>query len=182
MAPNLDSCGYLVDGDGLIGCLMRTLLFLAMGLSAVASTMTADASMQAQVQSYAEMVCGTNLKTGHPEEASAKKRCISGLTKLGKNAFKIAAPSIQKRKKESDFFLCIRGHTTDRAEIKQAAREHGREIKTMPKTPHHIKCPRLDRLRKAIQKPLDKSLFFGQTILKTGDAKAGIYMAFTESK
>ena len=58
MAPNLDSCGYLVDGDGLIGCLMRTLLFVALGLSAVASTMTADASMQAQVQSYAEMVAG----------------------------------------------------------------------------------------------------------------------------
>ena len=109
MAPNLDSCCYLVDGVSLIGCQMRTLLFVALGLSALASTMTADASMQAQVQSYAEMVCGTNLKTGNPEEPSAKKRCISGLTKLGKNAFKLAAPSIQKCKQESDFFLCIRG-------------------------------------------------------------------------
>ena len=138
----------------MIGCLMRTLFFVALGLSAVASTMTADASMQAQVQSYAEMVCGTNLKTGHPEEASAKERCISGLTKLGKNAFKLAAPSIQKCKKESDFFLCIRGHTTDRAEIKQAAREHGREIKTMSKTPHHLNSPRLNRLGEAIQQVL----------------------------
>ena len=107
--------------------------------------------MQAQVQSYAEMVCGTNLKTGHPEEASAKKRCISGLMRLGKNAFKLASPSIQKCKQEANFFACIRGHTTDRAEIKQAAREHGREIKTMSKTPHHINSPRLDRLGEEIQ-------------------------------
>ena len=132
---------------------MRTLL-LALGLSALASTMTADASMQAQVQSYAEMVCGTNLKTGNPEEPSAKKRCISGLMKLGNNAFKLAAPSIQKCKQEANFFACIRGHTTDRAEIKQAAREHGREIKTMSKTPHHINSPRLDKLSEAIQKVL----------------------------
>ena len=150
---------------------MRTLFFVALGLSAVASTMTADASMQAQVQSYAEMVCGTNLKTGHPEEASAKKRCISGLTKLGKNAFKLAAPSIQKCKKESDFFLCIRGHTTDRAEIKQAAREHGREIKTMSKTPHHINSPRLDRLGEAIQHVLGQRSILWSNNSKTWGCK-----------
>jgi hypothetical protein len=84
--------------------------------------MTADASMQAQVQSYAEMVCGTNLKTGNPEEPSAKKRCISGLMKLGKNTFKLAAPSIQKCKQEANFFSCIKGHSTDTTRIKQAAR------------------------------------------------------------
>ena len=155
----------------MIGCLMRTLFFVALGLSAVASTMTADASMQAQVQSYAEMVCGTNLKTGHPEEASAKKRCISGLTKLGKNAFKLAAPSIQKCKKESDFFLCIRGHTTDRAEIKQAAREHGREIKTMSKTPHHINSPRLNRLGEAIQHVLGQRSILWSNNSKTWGCK-----------
>ena len=130
---------------------MRTLLFVALGLSAVASTMTADASMQAQVQSYAEMVCGTNLKTGNPEEPSAKKRCISGLMKLGKNAFKLASPSIQKCKQKANFFSCIKGHTTDTARIKQAAREHGREIKTMSTTPHHLNSPRLDRLGETIQ-------------------------------
>jgi hypothetical protein len=130
---------------------MRTLLFVALGLSAVASTMTADASMQAQVESYAEMVCGTNLKTGNPEEPSAKKRCISGLMKLGKNAFKVASPSIQKCKQEANFFSCIKGHTTDTTRIKQAAREHGREIKTMSKTPHHLNSPRLDRLGETIQ-------------------------------
>ena len=150
---------------------MRTLLFVALGLSAVGSTMTADASMQAQVQSYAEMVCGTNLKTGHPEEASAKKRCISGLTKLGKNAFKLAAPSIQKCKKESDFFLCVRGHTTDRAEIKQAAREHGREIKTMSKTPHHINSPRLDRLGETIQHVLGQRSILWSNNSKTWGCK-----------
>ena len=150
---------------------MRTLLFVALGLSAVGSTMTADASMQAQVQSYAEMVCGTNLKTGHPEKASAKKRCISGLTKLGKNAFKLAAPSIQKCKKESDFFLCIRGHTTDRAEIKQAAREHGREIKTMSKTPHHINSPRLNRLGEAIQQVLGQRSILWSNNSKTWGCK-----------
>ena len=155
----------------MIGCLMRTLLFVALGLSGLASTMTADASMQAQVQSYAEMVCGTNLKTGHREEASAKKRCISGLTKLGKNAFKLAAPSIQKCKKESDFFLCIRGHTTDRAEIKQAAREHGREIKTMSKTPHHINSPRLNRLGEAIQHVLGQRSILWSNNSKTWGCK-----------
>jgi hypothetical protein len=72
--------------DSLIGCLMCTLLYVALSLSSITSTMTADASMQAQVQSYAEMVCGTNLKTGNAEKPSAKKRCISGLMKLGKNA------------------------------------------------------------------------------------------------
>ncbi|QNJ25248.1 hypothetical protein SynSYN20_00910 [Synechococcus sp. SYN20] len=66
--------------------------------------------MHAQIQSYAEMVCGTNLKTGHPEEASAKKRCISGLMRIGKNAFKLASPSIQKCKQESDFFYALETH------------------------------------------------------------------------
>jgi len=108
--------------------------------------MTANASMQAQVQSYAEMVCGTNLKTGNAEKPSAKKRCISGLMKLGKNAFKLAAPSIQKCKQETNFLSCIKGHTTDRAGIKQAAREHGQEIKTMSTTPHHLDSTRLKKL------------------------------------
>jgi len=105
MAPNIDSCCYLVDRVGLIGCLMRTLLFVALGLPAVASTMTADASMQAQVQSYAEMVCGTNLKTGNPEEPSAKKRCISGLMKLGKNAFKARFTKHPKMQARSKFLF-----------------------------------------------------------------------------
>ena len=143
-----------MDGDGLIGCLMRTLLFVELGLSSLASTMTADASMQAQVQSYAEMVCGTNLKTGNPEEPSAKKRCISGLIKLRKNAFKLAAPSIQRCKQEANFFSCIKGHTTDTTRIKQAAEEHGREIKTMSRTPHHLNSPRLNRLEEAIHQVL----------------------------
>ena len=138
----------------MIGCLMRTLLFVALVLSSLASTMTADASMQAQVQSYAEMVCGTNLKTGNPEEPSAKKRCISGLMKLRKNVFKLAAPSIQRCKQEANFFSCIKGHTTDRTRIKQVAEEHGREIKMMSTTPHHLNSPRLNRLGEAIQQVL----------------------------
>ena len=60
--------------------------------------------------------------------------------------------------------------------------EHGREIKTMSKTHHHINSPRLDRLGEEIQHVLGKGPFLGQTILKPGDAKEGIYMAITESK
>ena len=133
--------------------------------------MTADASMQAQVQSYAEMVCGTNLKTGDPEEPSAKKRCISGLVKLGKNAFKISSPSIQKCKPKTNFFSCIQGHTTDRAEIKQAAREHGREIKTMSTTPHHLNSPRLNRLGEAIQQVLGQRSILWSNKSKTWGCK-----------
>ena len=161
---------------------MRTLLFITLGLTSLASTMTADASMQAQVQSYAEMVCGTNLKTGNPEEPSAKKRCISGLMKLGKNAFKLASPSIQKCKQEANFFSCIKGHTTDTARIKQAARDHGREIKTMSTTPHHLNSPRLDRLGEAIQHVLGQRSILWSNNSKLGDAKVEIYMAITASK
>ncbi|MAK15885.1 MAG: hypothetical protein CL860_04410 [Cyanobium sp. MED195] len=143
-----------MEGDGLIGYLTHTLLFEALGLSAVASTMTADTSMQAQVQSFAEMVCRTSLKIVNPEEPSVKKRCISELMKLGKNAFKLASPSIQKCKQEANFFSCIKSRTTDTTRIKQSAREHGREIKTVPKTPHYLNNLMLDRLGEAIQKVL----------------------------
>ena len=161
---------------------MRTLVFVALGLSSLALTMTADASMQAQVQSYAEMVCGTNLKTGNPEEPLAKKRCISGLTKLGINAFKVAAPSIQKCKQEANFFSCIKGHTTNRSRIKQTAREHGREIKTMSTTPHHLDSPRLEKLGEAIQQVLGQRSILWPNNSKSGDVKAEIYMAITELK
>ena len=38
----------------------------------------------AQVKAYAEMICGTNLKTAEIEDPEIKKRCMSGLIKLGK--------------------------------------------------------------------------------------------------
>ena len=38
----------------------------------------------AQIKAYAEMICGTNLKTAKTEEPEIKKRCMSGLIKLGK--------------------------------------------------------------------------------------------------
>lgn len=61
----------------------------------------------AQVQSYAEMICGTNLNTAESEDPEKKRRCISGLVRLGRKSFQISGKSIQKCKDQADFF-CLR--------------------------------------------------------------------------
>ena len=52
----------------------------------------------------------------------------------------------------------------------------------MSTTPHHLDSPRLDKLGLQSNKSLGKDLFFGQTILKAGDARVEIYMAIAELK
>ena len=94
---------------------------IALATSLIALSMQylrpANASVDAQVQSYAEMVCGTNLKTGNLEEQEVKQRCIHGLRALGIQAFKLAASSIQKCKGHPNFLTCIKGHTSDNDRI-----------------------------------------------------------------
>ena len=105
----------------------------------------------AQVKSYAEMICGTNLKTAEPEELETKKRCISGLVRLGKKAFKVSGTSIQRCKAEADFFGCVKGHTSDASRFARAAREHAVEIRSISQTPHHLNSPRLEKLGQTIK-------------------------------
>jgi len=131
---------------------------IALATSLIALSMQclrpANASVDAQVQSYAEMVCGTNLKTGNLEEPEVKQRCIDGLRALGSQSFKLAASSIQKCKGYPNFLTCIKGHTSDTDRIKQRARAHSREIRSMSLTPHHLYSPRLEKLGLTIKKVL----------------------------
>lgn len=108
----------------------------------------------AQVQSYAEMICGTNFNTAEPEDPEKKRRCISGLVRLGRKSFQISGKSIQKCKAQADFFGCIQNHTSDASRIAMAAREHAVEIRTMSLTPHHLNSPRLERLGQTIKEVL----------------------------
>lgn len=108
----------------------------------------------AQVQSYAEMICGTNLNTAESEDPEKKRRCISGLVRLGRKSFQISGKSIQKCKDQADFFACMQNHTSDASRITRAAREHAVEIRTMSLTPHHLNSPRLERLGQTIKEVL----------------------------
>ena len=69
----------------------------------------------AQVQSYAEMICGTNLNTAEPEDPEKKRRCISGLVRLGRKSFQVSGKSIQKCKDKPIFLL--HSHHTDASRI-----------------------------------------------------------------
>jgi len=109
------------------------------------------ASANPQVRSYAEMICGTNLRTAEAEDPEIKKRCISGLVKLGNNALKVSGLSIQRCKANADFFDCIKNHTSDASRLTRAAREHAREIRTLSLTPHHLENDRLERLGQTIK-------------------------------
>ena len=64
-------------------------------------------------KSYADMICGTYLKTAEPEDPEIKMRCISGLVRLGKKALRVSGSSIQRCKAEANFFSCISGYTSD---------------------------------------------------------------------
>ena len=68
--------------------------------------MPAQAWANAQVKAYAEMICGTNLKTADTEDPEIKKRCMSGLMSLGKKALRVSGSSIQRCKDKADFFRC----------------------------------------------------------------------------
>ena len=68
-------------------------------------------------------------------------------------------------------FYALEATPQIRAEIKQAAREHGREIKTMSKTPHHINSPRLNRLGEAIQQVLGQRSILWSNNSKTWGCK-----------
>ena len=59
---------------------IKTSLYLLPLLALIPAQTLANA----QVKAYAEMICGTNLKTAEIEDPEIKKRCISGLIKLGK--------------------------------------------------------------------------------------------------
>ena len=108
----------------------------------------------AQVQSYAEMICGTNLKTAEPEDPEIKKRCISGLVRLGKKTLRVSGSSIQRCKAEADFFSCINGRTSVANRLPRTAREHAVEIRSISLTPHHLYSPRLEQLGQAIKEVL----------------------------
>ena len=125
----------------------------------------------AQVQSYAEMICGTNLKTAEPEDPETKKRCISGLVRLGRQSFQVSGSSIQKCKAQLDFFGCIQSHTSDASRRARAAREHAVEIRTMSFTPHHLNSPRLEALGQTIQNVLGPRSIFWSNNSKTFGCK-----------
>ena len=125
----------------------------------------------AQVQSYAEMICGTNLKTAEPEDPEIKRRCISGLVRLGKKALRVSGSSIQRCKAESDFFSCINGHTSDASRLARTAREHAVEIRSISLTPHHLYSPRLEELGQAIKEVLGPRSIFWANNSKTFGCK-----------
>jgi len=97
------------------------------------------------------MICGTNLRTAEAEDPEIKKRCISGLVKLGNNALKVSGLSIQRCKANADFFDCIKNHTSDASRLARTAREHAREIRTLSLTPHHLENDRLEGLGQTIK-------------------------------
>lgn len=105
----------------------------------------------AQVKSYAEMICGTDLNTAEPEDPETKIRCMSGLVKLGKKALKVSGSSIQRCKAKADFFGCIKDHSSDASRIAGAAREHAVEIRSISQNPHHLNSPRLEELGQTIR-------------------------------
>ena len=105
----------------------------------------------AQIKAYAEMICGTNLKTAETEDPEIKKRCMSGLMRLGKKALRVSGSSIQRCKDKADFFGCINGHTSDASRLARAAREHAVEIRSISLTPHHLYSPRLEELGQTIK-------------------------------
>jgi len=129
------------------------------------------ASADLQVQSYAEMICGTNLNTAEPEDPETKKRCVSGLVRLGRKSFQVSGSSIQKCKAQTDFLGCIRNHTSDASRIARAAREHAVEIRTMSLTPHHLKSPRLEALGQTIKQVLGPRTIFWSNNSKTFGCK-----------
>ena len=57
----------------------------------------------AQVRGYAELICGANLKTAEKEDPEIKKRCMSGLMRLGKKALRVSGSSIQRCKLKPTF-------------------------------------------------------------------------------
>ena len=117
----------------------------------VLALIPAQAWTNAQVKSYAEMICGTNLKTAEPEDPETKKRCMSGLVRLGKKALRVSGSSIQRCKAEIDFFSCINGYTSDASRLASTAREHSVEIRSISLTPHHLNSPRLEELGQTIK-------------------------------
>ena len=125
----------------------------------------------AQVQSYAEMICGTNLNTAEPEDPEKKRRCITGLVRLGRKSFQVSGKSIQKCKDQADFFGCIQHHTSDASRIARAAREHAVEIRTMSLTPHHLNSPRLETLGQTIKEVLGPRSIFWSNQSKTFGCK-----------
>ena len=133
--------------------------------------MPVQALANAQVQSYAEMICGTNLKTTEPEDPEIKKRCISGLVRLGKKALRVSGRSIQRWKAEADFLSCINGHTSDASRLARTAREHAVEIRSISLTPHHIYSPRLEELGQAIKEVLGPRSIFWSNNSKTFGCK-----------
>lgn len=128
-------------------------------------------SADAQVQSYADMICGTNLKTAEPEDPETKKRCVSGLVRLGRKSFQVSGSSIQKCKAQADFFGCIQNHTSDASRIARAARAHAREIRTISLTPHHLNSPRLESLGQTIMEILGPRTIFWSNNSKTFGCK-----------
>ena len=105
--------------------------------------MPAQAWANSQVKAYAEMICGTNLKTADTEDPEIKKRCMSGLMRLGKKALRVSGSSIHRCKDKADFFSCISGRPSDASRLARAAREHAVEIRSISLTPRHLRNQRL---------------------------------------
>ena len=136
----------------------------------------------AQVKVYAEMICGTNLKIAETEDPEIKKRCMSGLIKLGKKALRVSGSSIQRCKAEDDFFSCINGHTSDASRLARTAREHSVEIRSISLTPHHLNSPRLEDLGQTIKHVLGPRSIIWSNNSKTSDVKVETYMGTTTSQ
>ena len=140
-------------------------------LLSLLALMPVQAWTNAQVNSYAEMICGTNLKTAEPEDPEIKKRCMSGLVRLGKKALRVSGSSIQRCKAEANFFSCINGHTSDASRLARTAREHAVEIRSISLTPHHLYSPRLEELGQTIKDVLGPRSIFWSNNSKTFGCK-----------
>ena len=113
---------------------IKTSLYLLPLLALIPAQTLANA----QVKAYAEMICGTNLKTVKIEDPEIKKRCMSGLIKLGKKHSVFLEAAFNDVKPKLTFFGCINGHTSDASRLARAAREHAAEIRSISLTPHHL--------------------------------------------
>ena len=78
----------------------------------------------AQIKAYAEMICGTNLKTAETEDPEIKKRCMSGLMRLGKKHSAFPEVAFNDVNIKPTFSTGISGHTSDASRLARAAREH----------------------------------------------------------
>lgn len=137
----------------------------------VLALMPVQAGTDAQVKSYAEMICGINLNTAEVEDPEIKKHCMTGLVRLGKKALRVSGSSIQRCKAEADFFNCIKGHTSDASRLARAAREHAVEIRSISLTPHHLYSPRLEKLGQTIKDILGPRSIFWSNNSKTFGCK-----------